>query len=190
MATEVRTSYRCGILEALFLEKNKTWFHGETIIVAIGQGYFSTTPLQLIKATSILANRGKVITPHLLKYSKKELEQIPIKSIRNWDRIITSMEKVMTGRRGTARQYSAKLKYNMAGKTGTSQVFSIGQEDSYDAETIKNSLRDHSLFIGFAPIKNPTIAITVIIENATIKAASTAIDIVNFYLDQQNKESK
>jgi penicillin-binding protein 2 len=171
-------------------KKNKTWFHGETIIVAIGQGYFSTTPLQLIKATSILANRGKVITPHLLKYSKKELEQIPIKSIRNWDRIITSMEKVMTGRRGTARQYSAKLKYNMAGKTGTSQVFSIGQEDSYDAETIKNSLRDHSLFIGFAPIKNPTIAITVIIENATIKAASTAIDIVNFYLDQQNKESK
>lgn len=172
--------------------RNKAWFKGETIIVAIGQGYFLTTPLQLVKATSILANRGKSITPHLLKNKTTTTEiteaQIPIKNIRNWNRIINSMEKVMIGKHGTARVYGHKLKYSMAGKTGTSQVFSLGKEESYDKETIKQNLRDHSLFIGFSPIKDPQIAITVIIENATIKAASIAVEIANFYLEKQTSK--
>lgn len=169
--------------------KHKAWFKGETIIAAIGQGYFLATPLQLIKATSTLANRGKSITPHLLKGGiTGQGTQIPIKHIRNWNRIISSMKKVMVGKKGTARTYGARLKYSMAGKTGTSQVFSIGKEESYDAENVKNSLRDHSLFIGFSPIKKPKIAVTIIIENATIKAASLAVDIVNYYLDKQKND--
>lgn len=172
--------------------KNKSWFKGETIIAAIGQGYFLTTPLQLVKATSILANRGKSITPHLLKNKTTTTEitekQIPIKNIRNWNRIINSMEKVMIGKHGTARAYGHKLKYSMAGKTGTSQVFSLGKEESYNKETVRQNLRDHSLFIGFSPIKNPKIAITVIIENATIKAASVAVEIANFYLNKSAKK--
>ena len=168
--------------------KNKPWYQGETIIAAIGQGFFLTTPLQLAKATSILANRGKSVNLHLLKNkTNKASKQIPIKNIRNWDRIIHSMEKVMVGHRGTAKKYGARLNYKMAGKTGTSQVYSIGQEEEYDAKNIKKSLRDHSLFIGFSPIKNPKIAISVIIENADVKAAAVAVDIVNFYHDSQRK---
>ena len=168
--------------------KNKPWYHGETIIASIGQGYFLATPLQLAKATAILANRGKLITPHLLKGRKtKEEAQIPIKNIRNWNRIIHSMEKVMVGRRGTARKDGARLNRKMAGKTGTSQVYSLGKDETYDAKNIKKHLRDHSLFIGFSPIKNPKIAISVIIENADIKAAAVAVDIVNYYHDSQRK---
>lgn len=168
--------------------KNKSWYKGETVIASIGQGYFLSTPLQLIKATSILANRGKTITPHLLKEKTTNTEtQIPIKNIRNWNRIIGSMEKVMVGRRGTGRKDGARLNYKMAGKTGTSQVYSLGKEEKYNSKNIRESLHDHSLFIGFSPIKKPKIAVTVILENADFKAATLAVDIVNFYFDKQRK---
>jgi len=176
--------------------KGKPWFQGETIITSIGQGFFLSTPIQLAKATSILANRGKVITPHLLKnpvLAKNhgiEQNQIPIKDINNWNKIITSMEKVMVDKRGTARAAGKRLTTPMAGKTGTAQVFSIGQDEVYDEENVRKDLRNHSLFIGFSPIKNPKIAITIIIENATIRAAPVAVDISNFYFEKLEKTLK
>ncbi|MDX1795093.1 MAG: penicillin-binding protein 2 [Hydrogenovibrio sp.] len=168
--------------------KGKPWFKGETIIAAIGQGYFLATPLQLAKAVAIMANRGKIITPHLLK--GKQLppqEQIPINKISNWEKVIKAMMNVMHGSHGTARRYTQGLPFKMAGKTGTAQVFSLGDED-YDEDTIKKTLRDHSLFIGFAPVKKPKIAISVIIENSSVKAAPVAVDIANHYLSQLPKD--
>ncbi|VAW44142.1 Peptidoglycan D,D-transpeptidase MrdA [hydrothermal vent metagenome] len=146
--------------------KGKPWFRGETIISSIGQGYNLTTPLQLARATAILANRGKVIRPHLVRSHKTEaLDQIEIKKISNWEKVITSMENVMHSKKGTARRHAKHLPFKMAGKTGTAQVFSLNAGD-YDADTLHEKLHDHSLFIGFAPVNNPKIAIAVIAENA------------------------
>ncbi len=146
--------------------KGKPWFRGETIISSIGQGYNLVTPLQLARATAILANRGKVIRPHLVRSHKTEvLEQIEIKKISNWEKVIKSMENVMHSKKGTARQHALHLPFKMAGKTGTAQVFSLNAGD-YDAETLHEKLHDHSLFVGFAPVDKPKIAIAVIAENA------------------------
>ncbi len=179
--------------------KNLPWYRGETVIAAIGQGYMLATPLQLAKATSILANHGQIIRPHLnLKTATHSEEstdkstsnhteagepQIPIRDIRNWNRVITAMTHVMHSRFGTATKYTRGLPFRMAGKTGTAQVFSL-KDAEYDAENIKQSLRDHSLYIGFAPVEKPQIAISVIVENSSVKAAPLAVKIANYYLTQ------
>ncbi|BBN60256.1 penicillin-binding protein 2 [Hydrogenovibrio marinus] len=168
--------------------KNKPWFKGETIIAAIGQGYFLATPIQLAKAVAIMANRGKIITPHLLKGKDIEPQpQISIEKISNWEKVIKGMMNVMSSYHGTAYRYAKDLPFTIAGKTGTAQVFSLGDED-YDEENIKKTLRDHSLFIGFAPVKKPKIAISVIIENSSVKAAPVAVDIARYYLTQLHKD--
>ncbi|VAW44990.1 Peptidoglycan D,D-transpeptidase MrdA [hydrothermal vent metagenome] len=170
--------------------KGKAWFRGETIISSIGQGYNLTTPLQLVRATSILANRGKVIKPHLVRSHKADtLTQIEIKKISNWEKVITSMENVMHHKKGTAYQHAKHLPFKMAGKTGTAQVFSLNAGD-YDADTIKETLRDHSLFIGFAPVNDPKIAIAVIAENAgsgSKTAAPIGVKLVEHYLNMQRQ---
>lgn len=179
--------------------KKLPWYRGETVIAAIGQGYMLATPLQLAKAASILANHGKIVHPHLnlkaakpvekatdtpdSKHTEIDAKQIPIRDIHNWNKVITAMTHVMHSRHGTATKYARGLPFRMAGKTGTAQVFSL-KNTEYDAESIKQSLRDHSLFIGFAPVENPQIAISVIVENSTVKAAPLAVKIANYYLTQ------
>ena len=83
-----------------------------------------------------------------------------------WDRIFSGMEKVLTGHEGTARRTGVGLEYRMAGKSGTAQVFSLGQDQRYNAEELAERLRDHALFMAFAPIEEPQIAVSVIVENA------------------------
>lgn len=169
--------------------KGKSWYKGETVIAAIGQGYFLATPIQLAKAISILANRGEIIQPHLMMgKTLPERTQIPIHNIKNWEKVIDAMVKVMHGRHGTARKYGRGLPFKMAGKTGTAQVFSLNEAE-YNEDNIKKTLRDHSLFIGFAPVKQPKIAISVIIENSSIKAAPVAVDIAKHYLAEQKNEN-
>jgi len=168
--------------------KGKPWYRGETIISSIGQGYNLTTPLQLARATAILANRGKIIKPRLVRTPKTEpLEQIEIKKISNWEKVITSMENVMHSKKGTARQHTLHLPFKMAGKTGTAQVFSLNAGD-YDADAIREKLRDHSLFVGFAPVNNPKIAVAVIAENAgsgSKTAAPIGVKLAEKYLETQ-----
>ncbi len=166
--------------------KGRPWYRGETIISSIGQGYNLSTPLQLAKATAILANRGKIIQPHLLRDPQKAspTEQIPIKKISNWDKVIQAMEDVMHGKKGTARRHGRGLPFKMAGKTGTAQVFSLNQ-GKYVAEEIDKKLHDHSLFIGFAPVDNPKIAVAVIVENGgsgSKTAAPMAVKLIQEYL--------
>ncbi|BBP45390.1 penicillin-binding protein 2 [Thiosulfatimonas sediminis] len=168
--------------------KGKPWYRGETIISSIGQGYHLSTPMQLARATAILANRGKQITPHLLQNLQKEHDivpmQIEIKKIEHWEKVIQSMVAVMHGPTGTARRFGQDLPFTMAGKTGTAQVFSLNEAD-YDAAKLDKSLHDHSLFIGFAPAERPRIAVAVIAENSgsgSKTAAPIAVNVIKRYL--------
>ena len=165
--------------------KGLPWYRGETIISSIGQGYNLTTPLQLAKATSILANGGKIIQPHLLRSSVlPPPEQIEIKDFKNWERVIKAMKDVMHGPRGTARRHGRDLPFKMAGKTGTAQVFGLNDGD-YEAKELAKRLHDHALFIGFAPLENPKIAVAVIVENGgsgSGTAAPMAVKVIKEYL--------
>jgi len=169
--------------------KNDDWYNGETIITSIGQGFFLTTPLQLAKATSILANRGEIIQPRLLKDTPTTMiKKIGIENINNWDKVIQAMEDTVHNIHGTAHAYARGLPFKMAGKTGTAQVFSLNEGEYNESEITKN-LRDHSLFIGFAPVDQPKIAVSVIIENSSTKAAPIAIDIAKYYLKELSNEN-
>jgi penicillin-binding protein 2 len=165
--------------------KKEPWYTGETLITGIGQGFMTATPLQLSIATAIVANFGKKIIPTLVKTNNnKEFSQIPIKNIKNWELVIEGMKKTIYDPKGTARRLNKKLKYTLAGKTGTAQVFGLDPEEKYIAEKYAEHLRDHALFVGFAPIENPKVAISVIVENAgsgSVAAAPIARKILDRY---------
>ncbi|MDN6179650.1 MAG: penicillin-binding protein 2 [Halomonas subglaciescola] len=153
---------------------NQPWYPGETLSVGIGQGYLQITPLQLATATATLANKGKWVKPRLARKVdgeplSRELPDTPddieLDDASGWTTVFNGMEKVMSGREGTARRSGKGLEYRMAGKSGTAQVFSLGQEQRYNADELAERLRDHALFIAFAPVDDPQIAVAVIIEN-------------------------
>ena len=171
------------------------WYPGETIIMGIGQGYFLSTPLQLAVATAAIANGGTYHTPRLVAYQQtqetdaqhmmaKEQRQIPIKTPQHWDDIRTAMINVVEHPRGTGKKIQ-HTGYRIAGKTGTAQVFSIKQDEEYDEATIAKKKRDHALFIAYAPVEDPQIAIAVIVENGgngSTVAAPVARTIMDAYL--------
>ena len=156
--------------------RNQPWYPGETLITGIGQGYFLATPLQLAHATATLAAGGHRITPRVVQSvsavgqnGSTPLE--PVSSLRlaqrdpnNWDRVIEAMIQVTEGARGTAKRIRND-NYRIAGKTGTAQVFTIKQDEKYDENEVDEKLRDHALFIAFAPVEEPRIAVAVIVEN-------------------------
>ncbi|MGR2737604.1 penicillin-binding protein 2 [Billgrantia sp. Q4P2] len=154
---------------------NQPWYPGETLSVGIGQGYWQVTPLQLATATAVLANRGQWVRPRLASRIGDEPvparlpdtpDDIVISNEGWWDRVFSGMEKVLTGHEGTARRTGVGLEYRMGGKSGTAQVFSLGQDQKYNAEELAERLRDHALFMAFAPLEDPQIAVAVIVENA------------------------
>lgn len=154
---------------------NQPWYPGETLSVGIGQGYWQVTPLQLATATAVLANRGQWVKPRLASRIGEEPVSVelpetpPDIEVENkawWDRIFAGMEKVLSGHEGTARRTGEGLQYRMGGKSGTAQVFSLGQDQRYDADELAERLRDHALFMAFAPLEDPEIAVAVIVENA------------------------
>ncbi len=150
------------------------WYPGETLITGIGQGFTQVTPLQLARATATLANKGKVVTPYLAHrnmYSdgiigkqEKPNKQIVLQK-NNLDNIVSAMINVVHGARGTAKRLQKGIDYKIAGKTGTAQVFTVKQDETYKEHEIDIKLRDHALFMAFAPASNPTIAVAVIVEN-------------------------
>jgi penicillin-binding protein 2 len=158
---------------------DQVWFPGETIIASIGQGYMLATPLQLAHATAALAARGQRFRPHLVAAFEDPLtgrrtliapEPLPRVQIDNefyWDNVLAAMHDVMQSEVGTARATGLGAPYEMAGKSGTAQVFSVAQEEEYDEDEIDERLRDHALFIAFAPFEDPQIAVSVIIENGS-----------------------
>lgn len=176
------------------------WYPGETLSVGIGQGYWQVTPLQLATATSVLANRGEWVKPRIA--SRIGDEDMPVDlpdtppdiEVANeawWDRVFAGMEKVVSGSEGTARRIGVGLEYRMAGKSGTAQVFSLGQDQRYDADELAERLRDHALFIAFAPIEDPEIAVSVIVENAgggSSNAAQLARAMTDAWLLDEDKQ--
>lgn len=156
--------------------RGKEWYPGETLITGIGQGAFLATPLQLAAATASLANRGRYQEPRLVrtlefpgsaelpKPPPPGVRQIPVKKARHWEDVVRSMTQVVESARGTAHRIRTAA-YHIAGKTGTAQVFSVGQNESYDEKRIAKELRDHALFIAFAPVEDPKIAVAVLVEH-------------------------
>lgn len=153
--------------------RNQAWFPGETLIVGIGQGTFLATPLQLAAATAALANGGRYITPRVVRAVRapgESAELLPTGSRelglsrRNVQAVIDAMVQVVEGPRGTARRIRTDA-YRIAGKTGTAQVFSVGQKERYNEDEVEERKRDHALFVAFAPVDEPKIAVAVIIEN-------------------------
>jgi penicillin-binding protein 2 len=166
--------------------ENQVWFPGETVIVGIGQGYWTATILQLANATALLANRGRHFRPRLVRafadpkshaveeLPPKALPPIELKNPENWEIIVNAMVAVTSGPRGTALRMSRGATYSIAGKTGTAQVFSVGQTEKYKAQDVAERLRDHALFIAFAPAEAPKIAIAVLVENGGFGSAAAA----------------
>jgi len=149
------------------------WYPGDTVNAGIGQGYLLSTPVQLASIATTLANRGVQKTPKLVIDTEDFLDDVgegqnlaSDNSAEEYNLIIKSMRSVIHGQKGTARGIRYGLKYDIAGKTGTAQVVGIPQGAKYDAEKLTEFKRDHSLFIGFAPVDKPQIALAVVVENA------------------------
>lgn len=161
---------------------DQAWYHGDTINASIGQGYVLTTPLQLSAATAVLALKGKQVTPRVAQFAASaQAPDILLSNPRDWDLMHDAMLAVVTDRRGTARRIATPL-YSIAAKTGTSQVFSLSNEEEYNADEIEERLRDHALFVGFAPTDNPAIVITALVENGG-GGGSTAAPIAKQVMD-------
>ncbi|HCV13243.1 MAG TPA: penicillin-binding protein 2 [Candidatus Accumulibacter sp.] len=162
--------------------EQQKWFAGETISIGIGQGYNSYTPIQLAQATAAIANNGIMYRPHLVKYitdsrtgEKTMIEPEPLR-ILPWKRQnIEVIKKAMVGVNisGTSARAFAGAGYTSAGKTGTSQVFSLKGAE-YKESRVKKELRDHALFIAYAPAEAPTIALAVLVENGGFGAQAAA----------------
>jgi penicillin-binding protein 2 len=159
------------------------WYPGETISLGIGQGYNNFTPLQLANATAILANGGKRFIPRLVlaiqnvdHQKKHELQTHSLPALQFHQPHVDLIHEAMADVPliGTAIAAFAGTPYRSAGKTGTAQAVSIENIEDYDAETIAEHERDHSLYIGFAPLEKPTIAVAAIVENAGFGSAAAA----------------
>ena len=175
--------------------RNLPWFPGETLITGIGQGFMLTTPLQLASATATISKMGERFKPHMvygiqeqqnseiIKTKAEPLKSVPINDESNWLTVIEAMKNVVHGIHGTARGIKRNLKYTIAGKTGTAQVFGIAQDAEYKKEEIAKKLQDHALFVGYAPYENPRIAVALIVENGG-SGGSVAAPIVRKVMDQ------
>ncbi len=168
------------------------WYAGDTISVAIGQGYNLTTPLQLAFATMIIANNGKAYLPRLVKQIQNSqtgmIEEIPPKLLKKLNLKPHNLEIVknalvdVTRPGGTAAKAAINAAYTFAGKTGTSQVIGIKQGERYNEKSINERHRDHAMFIAYAPAEDPKIALAVLIEN-TGTGGSTAAPVARQVFD-------
>jgi penicillin-binding protein 2 len=174
---------------------DQVWFPGETVIFGIGQGYLLTTPLQMAHATAVVGSRGKNFKPRLVSAIRDPatgqlepvkpvlVEQVDAASTANWEVAIEGMVAVMNG--GTASRSQAGAPYQIAGKTGTAQVFTVARNEKYDEKKIDERLRDHAWFVAFAPAENPKIAVAVLVENGRSgsgAAAPIARQVLDTYL--------
>ena len=186
-----QTSERAGVMPSDAWKRQalgQPWYPGETLSAGIGQGYVLTTPMQLAQMTAILANRGKVFRPHLLAAVdgapvEPELQgTVEVSDPAYWDVVHHAMEAVVHSPRGTGKIIAPGIGYQVAGKTGTAQVVGIAQGATYNAAALAKTQRDHALFIAFAPLEDPRIAVAVIVENGE-HGSSTAAPIARRVMD-------
>ncbi|WP_394250376.1 penicillin-binding protein 2 [Vibrio profundi] len=155
------------------------WYQGDTVPIGIGQGYWTATPMQLAKATSVLVNHGKVMPPHILKATLDHGEDFdqqvaipvnPLPSIHEvqdkvWDIPINAMRLVNHGSHGSGRRAFKGADYVSGGKSGTAQVFDLGKDQVYNSKELSKHLLDHALYTAFAPYNDPKYVATVVIEH-------------------------
>ena len=164
------------------------WYPGETVISGIGQGYMLTTPLQLVTATAIIANRGGVVQPQLAKPGEGVApipKQISVeKHKEDWETVIQGMIDVVSHPGGTAYlRMGRTVKYSVAGKTGTAQVVGIPQDiKEEESRVLEEFQKDHGLFIAFAPVEDPKIAVAVVVENDSKRAVPVAKEVMDAWL--------
>ena len=181
-------------------QRNLPWYPGETLITGIGQGFVLATPVQLAYMTAIVATQGEPFVPHLLaqiEYPEKS-EHIDIKTFKrpkisysdsaNWEIVLDSMIEVVHGPTGTARRSGNGAPVRFAGKTGTAQVFGVAQDVDIKKEEVPEHLKDHALFIAFAPAENPEIAIAIVVENGG-GGSRTAAPIARRLIDKYFRQS-
>ncbi|TCK05912.1 penicillin-binding protein 2 [Marinobacterium mangrovicola] len=176
---------------------NQPWYPGDSLNLSIGQGFMLATPLQLATATAVLANKGKWVRPHTIRgvlnsdgtTSMPEVEgenplpaDVKLNHPEFWEPVIQGMVDVMHSSYGTARRAAAGAEYTMAGKTGTAQVVGIAQDARYNPDELAERHLDHALFVAFAPVEDPKIAVAVVVENGG-GGSSTAAPIAREVLD-------
>jgi penicillin-binding protein 2 len=181
--------------------EDKIWFPGETVITGIGQGYMLVTPVQLAHAGATFAARGERFAPRLLigtedpltrevEYTEpSKLEHVAEHDPVHWQVVHDAMVGVTAEPRGSARAPMQGTTYSVAGKTGTAQVIGIAQGEKYREEEIDERLRDHGLFVAFAPADAPRIALGVVVENGgggSRAAAPVARKIFDAYFAAEN----
>jgi penicillin-binding protein 2 len=164
------------------LKIGKSWFPGDTVNSGIGQGFMSTTPLQLANAAVILANRGISVRPHLLLKEKVSFQPVAqLKDRNTWEIVIDAMQEVVKNPQGTARaRFGTNFPYTVAGKTGGAQLYHH-KEVNENEMSIAKKLRNHNLFIAFAPVDDPKIALAVVSEHSTI-APQIARKVLDYWL--------
>ena len=173
---------------------NREWFAGETVSVAIGQGYNAYTPLQMASAMATLANDGVMYRPHVVDYiedvrtrKRTPVEPQPLRTLDWSAEHIAVIKKALVGvnKEGTGASVFAGAEYSSGGKTGTAQVIAIKQGDKYVESRVQERFRDHALFIAYAPADKPRIAVALIVENAGFgakSAAPIARQVLDYYL--------
>ncbi|HSW69106.1 MAG TPA: penicillin-binding protein 2 [Gammaproteobacteria bacterium] len=178
--------------------KGISWYEGDTLNSGIGQGFMQVTALQLATGVSIIANHGKRFTPHVLLAEQEpgkplemqgptQQEPVELQDPSYWNIVIHAMQSVITSPVGTGIHFGKIGPYSVAAKTGTAQVHSIKNynlnlsEDHEEQSKLPERLRDNTLFIAFAPVENPKIAIAVIVENYAA-ASQVARKILDYYL--------
>jgi penicillin-binding protein 2 len=174
--------------------EQQRWYPGETISIGIGQGYNAYTPIQLAQAMATLAANGEMYRPRVVghienprtrerrRFEPELTSQVPLK--REW---VDFVKRAMGGvnKEGTGARAFAKAEYTSGGKTGTAQVIGMKQNEKYDEAKVAERHRDHSLFIAFAPLEKPIIALAVIVENGGFgarAAAPVSRTVLDYYL--------
>lgn len=170
--------------------KGRVWYPGDTVNTSIGQGFMTATPLQLAVMASRLAMRGEVRAPHLVRTLGQSPVTNPasepiVAAAGHWDQVIDAMRGVVEDRRGTAHTAitaMGPMSYTLAGKTGTAQVVGVKQNAKYDPRHLAKAQLDHALFIAFAPVESPRIAVGVLVENGE-HGSSTAAPVARRVID-------
>lgn len=173
--------------------RNRPWFHGDTINASIGQGFVLATPLQLATATATTASHGKLVVPTLAgERQPVERTDLTLQDESNWEKMTDAMVAV-TGPRGTARIMAVDARYPIAAKSGTAQVFSVGQDETYNEDELAERMLDHALMVSFAPADKPAIAVAVLVENGRhggSTAGPVAREVMDAWLLDDNGELK
>ena len=185
------------------LNRGESWYPGDNMNFVIGQGFLEVTPFQMATVATVLANRGRIVRPRMVGASTGSLpqaDQSPIGQVQgptsgDWEGIVLGMRSVVhRGFKGYRQNGTAwahigmDIGYEMAGKSGTSQVVQIAQDEEYDEESLPEEHRKHALFIAFAPVFDPVIAVAVIIENGgggSSEAGPVARAVIDAYMGGQ-----